>query len=163
MMERIREVTPEDSGRIADIYNEYVLHSVASFETEPVSVAEMATRIEKVASQYPYYVYEVDGEVVGFCYAHLWKERKAYGKTLETTIYLDPAAIGMGIGTAMMKKLIDECRRLGYASLIADITAENEASCALHRKLGFRQVSHFERVGFKLGRWLDVVDYELLL
>ena len=62
-----------------------------------------------------------------------------------------------------MERLIEECRREGYRALIACITEGNAASDALHLRLGFKQVSHFERVGLKFGRWLDVVDYELLL
>ena len=62
-----------------------------------------------------------------------------------------------------MEKLVDECRRRGFKALIACITGENEASIAFHRRLGFEQVSLFRSVGYKHGRWLDVVDMELLL
>lgn len=159
----IRPVRLEDAGAIADIYNEYVMHSVATFETEPLQEVEMRSRITDISADYPYFVYEADGEVVGYCYAHAWKKRAAYKYTLETTVYLSPLHTGKGIGKQLMTTLIEECRRSGYHALIACITEGNEVSNSLHTGLGFKQVSCFEKVGLKFGRWLDVVDYELLI
>ena len=159
----IRNVTPQDTAAITKIYNEYIAHTVISFETEPLSEAEMQQRIDRISTAFPYLVYEVDGEVSGYCYAHEWKERAAYRHTLETTVYLSPRHTGKGIGRALMQRLIAECRGRGCHALIACITANNEASKSLHAKLGFVQVSHFKSVGYKFGQWLDVVDYELLL
>ena len=80
----IRRVELKDTGDITEIYNEYVVNSIVTFETEAVSEAEMYVRISEISSHYPYFVYEVDGRVVGYCYAHAWKERAAYKYTLET-------------------------------------------------------------------------------
>lgn len=159
----IRKVCSTDAKEIAAIYNEYVRHSVITFETEPVTEAEMASRIASISSRYPFLVYEMEDKVVGYCYAHAWKERAAYRHTLETTVYLSPAVVGRGIGTLLMKNLIEECRLAEYRALIACITEGNSESMALQKKLGFKQVSCFEKVGFKFGRWLNVIDYELLL
>ena len=159
----IRSVGLNDAKAIADIYNEYVAHSVATFDTEPVSEEEMQARIAELSAGYPYLVYEADGEIAGYCYAHLWKTKAAYRNTLETTVYLSPRFRGRGIGKTLMQRLIEECRRAGFHALIACITEGNEASFALHRKLGFKQVSHFEEVGMKFNRKLDVYDYELIL
>lgn len=160
----LRPVRPDDAGAIARIYNEYVLHSVATFELNPVSEAEMLQRITAIAATYPYWVCEVRGEVAGYAYVHLWRERAAYAHTLESTVYVSDSFRGMGLGRRLMQQLIADCRALGYCEvLIACITRGNEASEGLHRCLGFEQVSCFKRVGFKFGQWLDVVDYELLL
>lgn len=159
----IREVKLQDAKAITEIYNEYVMHTVATFETEPLQEDVMCSRIAEISAHFPYFVYEINTEVVGYCYAHTWKEKDAYKYTLETTVYLSPAHTGKGIGKLLMQKLVEECRRQGYHALIACITAGNEASKSLHRGLGFKQVSHFEKVGLKFGRWLDVIDYELLL
>ncbi len=159
----IRKVTLQDAKAIADIYNQYVAHSVATFDTTPVREEDMQSRIAILSASYPYLVYEVDGEIAGYCYAHSWKEKAAYKYTLETTIYLNPNHQGKGIGRQLMQQLIDECRHGGYHALIACITEGNEASNTLHEKLGFKQVSRFEKVGRKFDRWLDVIDYELLL
>ena len=120
----IRNVTPQDTAAITKIYNEYIAHTVISFETEPLSEAEMQQRIDRISTAFPYLVYEVDGEVAGYCYAHEWKERAAYRHTLETTVYLSPRHTGKGIGRALMQRLIAECRGRGCHALIACITAE---------------------------------------
>lgn len=159
----IREVRPDDAAQIAGIYNHYILETTISFETQPLSAEDMRIRIEEISSYFPYFVAENNGKLTGYCYAHPWKERAAYCKTLETTIYLASEAKGRGLGTRLMTQLIKECRNRGYHALIACITAENEESCQFHERLGFKKVSHFEQVGQKFGRWLDVADYELIL
>ena len=159
----IRPATPADVPGITRIYNEYVLHSTASFETEPVTEQEMLRRMQAIVPALPYLVCEAGGELAGYCYAHPWKERAAYAHTLETTIYLSPTHTGQGLGRMLMERLMTECRALpGCHALIACITAENRASRTLHRRLGFQQVSHFQAVGRKFGRCLDVEDYEYL-
>lgn len=155
----------DDSPAIAAIYNPYVIGTTVSFETEPLSNEAMCRRIEAIAADHPYIVAEsaADGAVAGYCYVHPWKERPAYAGTMETTIYLHPHWQHRGLGAAMMRQLINECRRRGYRALIACITADNEASIRFHKQLGFSKVSHFSAVGHKFGMLLDVVDCELLL
>lgn len=159
----IRRVELRDAEAITAIYNEYIENGVATFETELLREEDMRSRIAGIATCFPYFVYEDAGKVIGYCYAHRWKERAAYRHTLETTVYLAPGYGRRGIGRALMERLVEECRKEGCHALIACITEGNTASEALHVRLGFRKVSHFEKVGLKFGRWLDVVDYELLL
>lgn len=159
----IRDVKLQDAQAITDIYNEYVLNSTITFETEPLSVETMESRIKTLSKDFPYFVYEEDGKILGYCYVHHWKERAAYRYTLETTVYLSAQAKGKGIGTILMKKLISTCKEGGYHSLIACITAGNEESYHLHDKLGFKQVAHYKEVGLKFDKWIDVVDFELIL
>lgn len=159
----IRKVCLQDAAAIAEIYNEYVMNTAITFETEPVSTEEMQTRIAAISGSYPYLAYETENEVAGYCYAHLWKSKAAYQYTLETTIYLSPRYTGKGIGQELLQHLTEECRKRGFHALIACITEGNEASFALYRKFGFQQVSHFHKVGMKFERWLDVFDYELIL
>ena len=120
----IRNVSLRDAKAIVDIYNEYVVNSVATFETEPLRVEEMEGRIAGISASYPYLVYVDQDEVVGYCYAHTWKEKAAYKYTLETTVYLSPRYKGKGIGRQLMERLIEECRAGGYHALIACITNE---------------------------------------
>ncbi len=159
----VRPVRLDDAERIASIYNKYVSATTITFETEPVTAEEMRGRINSISSSFPYFVYEYDGVVLGYCYAHLWKEREAYSKTLETTVYLAPEACHQGIGSRLMRHLIEDCRRRGYHALIACVTADNLPSLQFHHRLGFRQVSRFSEVGRKFDRWLDVIDLELVL
>ena len=95
-MNMIRNVSSRDAKAIVDIYNEYVVNSVATFETEPLRVEEMEGRIAGISASYPYLVYVDHDEVVGYCYAHAWKEKAAYKYTLETTVYLSPRYKGKG-------------------------------------------------------------------
>lgn len=159
----IRQVNLSDAKAITDIYNHYILNSVASFETEALSHETMEKRIIEISSNFPYYVCEIDGNIVGYCYAHPWKERVAYKYTLETTVYIAPNQTHKGIGKTLMETLINSCKEQKFHSIIACITGNNKASIALHEKLGFKKVSHFEQVGYKHNQILDVVDYQLLL
>ncbi len=160
---KIRPVILEDAGAIVDIYNYFITDTTVTFEVQPLTVEKMAERIREISARFPYFVYEEDGRVLGYCYAHLWKERAAYSKTLETTVYLHKDATHRGIGSLMVNHLVDLCREHGYHALIACITEGNEASVRMHEKLGFRQVSEYKEVGRKFDEWLGVVDLELLL
>ena len=159
----IRPVELSDSNAITEIYNHYILNSVASFETEALSIEMMRNRISEISVNFPYFVCEIDGDIAGYCYAHPWKERAAYRFTLETTVYISPQHLHEGIGRILMEGLINSCTERGFHALIACITGNNEASIALHKKIGFKKVSHFEKVGYKHNQILDVVDYQLLL
>lgn len=159
----IRYVTQRDIKRITEIYNDYIINTTISFEVKPLTEDEMRNRIESVLAHGPFLVWEEDGEIAGYCYAHPWKERAAYHNTLETTVYLAPQYFRRGIGTQLMRELINQCRVNNIKVLIACITANNEASIKMHEALGFKQVSYFSQVGEKFGQWLDVIDMQLTL
>lgn len=159
----IRKVKPDDAEAIAGIYNKYVLETAVSFEEDALSLDEMLRRIEAISAAHPYFVGEEDGKVVGYCYVHPWKERAAYRHTMEVTIYLADGAMGRGLGTQLMEHLLSACRQEDYHVLVACITADNEASLDFHKRFGFRQASFFPEVGWKLGKWHDVIDLELML
>lgn len=162
----IRHVNPDtDASAIANIYNYYVTYTTVSFETEPLTKEQMRVRIREISKTNPYLVAESNGKLVGFAYIHPWKERAAYCHTYENTIYLDHNNCGTGTGTRLMTSLINEIKSNypNVTNLIACITEENHGSCSFHSRLGFKQVSHFRQVGAKLGRKLDVVDYQLFM
>ncbi len=159
----MRPVTPADARAITEIYNHYISETTITFEVESVTVEEMEGRIKEISASFPYFVCEEEGRMLGYCYAHLWKQRAAYSNTLETTVYLHKNAIGRGIGSMMVRHLTELCREQGYHALIACITEGNEASVRMHERLGFRKVSEYKEVGRKFGRWLGVVDMELIL
>ena len=159
----IRKVCTYDAAEIAAIYNEYIERTTVTFETEPLTTEQMEHRIEKISRDFPYFVYTENGKIVGYAYAHKWRERAAYSGTLETTIYLDFNARHKGIGRFLMQNVINECKAQGFRVLIACITAENHESVNFHKKLGFVQASLFHNVGQKFNRLLDVIDMELQL
>ena len=159
----IRKVRAEDSLQIASIYNHYVKETTVTFEYEELSCSQMQDSINTISAYFPYFVYEENNKLLGYCYAHPWKERAAYAKTYEISIYLDKNVTGKNIGTKLLQKLIEECKKINCHALIACITAENEGSIRFHLRHGFKQVSSFKEVGYKFNRYLDVNDYELLL
>lgn len=160
---RIRAVEAGDAEAIARIYTHYVLNTVISFEEEAVPAPEMARRIEEVgAASLPWFVAERADEVVGYAYASKWKGRCAYRHSVESGLYVDPAATGRGIGTRLYETLLAALRERGVHAVIAGIALPNPASVALHEKCGFHKIAHFEEVGSKFGRWIDVGYWQLI-
>jgi phosphinothricin acetyltransferase len=106
----------------------------------------------------PYIVAEVDGQVVGYCYASSYRPRPAYRYTVEDSVYLAPKMGGRGLGTALLRALIARCESGPWRQMLAVIgDSGNEASIALHRRMGFQPTGTFKSVGFKFGRWVDSV------
>ncbi len=159
-----REATVADASAICDIYNHYVLGSTITFEEAAVSVEVMRGRIADLAAhRYPWLVCEVEGQVVGYAYASAWRTRPAYRYSVESTIYLTEGQCGRGLGAALYSDLIARARGLGYHRMMGGIALPNEASVTLHERLGFRKVAHFNEVGWKFERWIDVGYWELRL
>ncbi|HET7268123.1 MAG TPA: arsinothricin resistance N-acetyltransferase ArsN1 family B [Oleiagrimonas sp.] len=160
----IRTATAGDAVAVAAIYNTYIASSHATFETEAVDKAGMAARIARVGTaSLPWLVAVMDGTLVAYAYASPWKAREAYRHSVETSIYIDPAHVGKGIGVCLYADLLTALRERPLHAVIGGIALPNEASVALHERLGFRKVAHFEQVGHKLGRWIDVGYWQLVL
>lgn len=153
----IRPVTPSDAEQIASIYNHYIESSIATFETETIRAVDMVQRIEEtLEANLPYLVYEQNGQVLGYSYASKWKGRCAYRFSVESTVYLHPSAHGKGLGTLLYQALMANLTKQGFHVVIAGISLPNDASVALHEKLGMKKVAQFEEVGFKFDNWVDV-------
>jgi phosphinothricin acetyltransferase len=159
----IRMCTAADAAAVCAIYNPYVLETVVTFEEEPVCTAEMARRIGEVTARFPWLGAEEGGAIVGYAYATPWKVRAAYRHSVETTVYLAPGHAGRGVGTALYRELIELLRKAAVHAVIGGVALPNAASVALHEKLGFKKTAHFPEVGHKLGRWVDVAYWELIL
>ena len=159
----IRDVSKEDAGMLCSIYNHYVLHSIATFDLHPLSAGDMQQRIESICRDFPWLVFEQEGEILGYAHASRWKSRPAYHCTAEVTVYTAPGKGGQGIGERLYRHLITEMAGRGFHSLLAGIALPNPASIALHEKLGFEKAAHLKEVGWKSGRWIDVGYWELLL
>lgn len=158
----IRKAKREDAAAIAEIYNHYIQHSIATFELEPVSAEEMYERIEDVQLDHEWLVYE-DQIVLGYAYACRWKPRAAYDNTAEISVYLSHVAHGKGIGKKLYQEVITLMKEKDLHTLIGGISLPNEASQRLHESLGFEKVAHFSETGFKFGKWIDVGYWQLIL
>ena len=158
----IRKATPQDAVQIVKIYNHYVETSLVTFEEDLVSEQDFKKRIEEILAQYPYLVYELDGKIVGYAYAGIFRTRVAYRYSSESSVYVHKDYFKKGIASALYKVLLEEMKAMGLKSAIGGITLPNEGSVILHEKFGFKKVAHFERVGFKFEQWLDVGFWQLM-
>lgn len=152
----IRAAQASDAAAIAHLYRHYITTTTISFETEPPSADDITARIQKVTARHSWLVYESDGVLLGYAYTSTFRERPAYQATVESTIYLDRAAIGRGIGRALYQALLDEAALKGYREALGVIALPNDPSVRLHEKLGFVKVAHLEKIGRKFDRWIDI-------
>ncbi len=159
----VRSATTEDAARICEIYNHYILHSTITFEEQPVSPDEMKQRIAEVLTGLPWLVWVEDQVVQGFAYASKWKGRCAYRYSVESTAYLADGSTGRGIGTRLYEALFTALRQSKMHVVMGGIALPNDASIAMHEKLGFEKVAHFREVGCKFGKWIDVGYWQLFL
>jgi len=159
----IRKADIDDAIDIADIYNYYIATSHATFEVEPVDLAEMERRIDEcVAAGYPFLVAENDDdEIVGYAYGHEYRPRKAYSKSVEISVYVRPGHDGRNIGTELYTALFEVLRKGDFHAIIAGISLPNDTSIRLHEKFGMQKVAHFREVGRKFDRWFDVGFWQL--
>jgi L-amino acid N-acyltransferase YncA len=155
----IRDAAESDFSAIAAIYAHHVLSGLASFEEKPPTVEDLTERWRSILSHgLPYLVAESNGRLVGFSYAGPYRSRSAYRFTVEDSVYIARGHGGQGLGSALLVALIERCEAGPWRQMVAVIgDSDNLASIELHRKLGFRHVGTLERVGFKLGRWVDSV------
>lgn len=158
----VRPCFQQDLQYVQLIYAHHVLTGTGTFETEPPTLDEMSERWGKIVDRgWPYLVASPAADltrVLGFAYAAQFRDRAAYSKTFEVSIYTAPTSMGQGIGAQMLGHLLQTLRDDGVRQVLALIgDSRNAASIALHSKLGFRQVGAMTRVGEKFGRELDVV------
>ncbi|KRA62274.1 GCN5 family acetyltransferase [Caulobacter sp. Root656] len=155
----IRPSIDADVPAITAIYGWNVLNGLGTFEEVPPDAAEMGRRRAAfLAKGLPYLVAERNGVVVGYAYAGPFRLRAAYRYTVEDSVYVGPEAVGQGVGKALLAALIDACEALGLRQICAVIgDSGNAASIGLHAALGFERRGVFPAMGYKFGRWVDLV------
>jgi phosphinothricin acetyltransferase len=158
-----RSAEAEDAAAIARIYNQGIEERIATFETEPRTVEEIAAALAERGNTYPTVVAEREGKVVACAWASLYRSRACYAGIAEFSIYTDRTARGTGVGRMTLAALIKECERRGFWKLVSRIFPENEASRALCRSVGFREVGFYRRHGKLDGEWRDCVIVERLM
>ena len=155
----VRSSRDADVAAIAEIYSHYVRTALATFEIDPPSAEEIASRRAAVLSLgLPYLVAEVDGVVAAYAYASPYRPRPAYRFSVEDSIYVHPAYARKGLGRLLLGALIESCEAAGCRQMIAVIgDTANAPSIGLHEAFGFRHAGVLREVGFKFGRWVDTV------
>jgi phosphinothricin acetyltransferase len=156
---QVRPARSDEVPVMQDIYAYHVRHGLASFEEEPPSVDEMRRRFEDVRLRgLPWLAAEFGGLLAGYGYCAPYRARSAYRFSLEDSIYVRPGSEGRGVGSAILKVLIEHAAALGYRQLIAVIgDGAHAPSINLHASCGFLRVGTLRSVGFKFGRWVDTV------
>lgn len=157
----IRKARPEDAGHIAEIYNHYILYSCFTFEKKVIDGVEMSKRIHSNPNL-PWLVFDDNG-IKAYAYGSTWKKRAAYEKTVEVSIYLKHDCLDRGIGRQLYCDLLERLKLMDKHAIIAGIALPNDRSIQFHKKLGFKKVAHFEEVGYKFEKWVDVAYYQLFL
>ena len=152
----IRRAEFADATAITEIYNEAILTTTATFDTEPKSVDERTKWLQSHDERHPILVAVGDGGVVGWASLTCWSERRAYDDTAETSFYVHSTHRGRGVGRKLKEAIIEEARRLGYHTLIALVAEGSQESVHLNERAGFVHVGTLKEVGRKFDRLLDV-------
>lgn len=167
---RIREAAVEDAARLLEIYAYYVEKTAITFEYDVPSLKEFRGRIAHIKERYPYLVIERDGVIEGYAYAGVFKDRAAYDRSCEMTIYLDREAVGEGLGRKLYEALEEALKAQGILNLYACIGYPDEAdehldynSAQFHEHLGYRTVGTFHQCGYKFGRWYSMIWMEKMI
>ncbi len=155
--------TEPDVARLLPLYNHYVRTDTATFHTEEIDEATLRALLFPGYPRFSSWTVHSDDALAGYVILARYKPREAYDGSAEVTIYLDPAFVGKGLGTAAVTHAEAQARERGFHSLLAIICGENTASLRLFEKCGFVKCAHYHEVGKKFGRWLDVISLEKLL
>jgi L-amino acid N-acyltransferase YncA len=155
----VRPSMPADLDAICDIYALAVPQGTGTFELEAPDLAEMTRRrVDVLAKGLPWLVAEQGNRVLGYAYASHLRPRPAYRFSVEDSIYLHPEVLGRGVGRVLLSELLGRCQAVGARQMLAVIgDSANSSSIGVHRALGFEPCGTLRSVGWKFGRWLDVV------
>ena len=166
----VRTATAGDAASLLGIYSYYVENTAVTFEYEPPTLGEFRERILSALPKYPYLCVTRGDEIVGFAFAHAFRERPAYDYSVETTIYIRHDLRGKGCGRLVYTALEDELRRMGVTNMyacvgLADVEDEylTNASPRFHEKMGFNTVGVFRNCGYKFGRWYSMIWMEKII
>jgi phosphinothricin acetyltransferase len=156
---RVRPATLADLEAVQAIYGHHVLNGLGTFEEVPPPLDEIAQRHAAVRARgLPWLVAELEGQVKGYAYAGPFRPRAAYRYTVEDSVYVAPDAMGRGVGRALLEAVIARCEAMGLRQMVAVIgDSGNAGSIGLHRACGFELMMSAPAVGWKFGRWVDVV------
>lgn len=155
----IRFAVPADAEALLSVYAAYI-DTPVTFECRLPTVREFRERVLTTLEEYPYLVWEEDGRLLGYAYAHRYRAREAYQWGAELSVYVAPGAQRRGVGRALYEELMRLLAAQGVRTVYGCITLPNEKSVGLHRALGFTAAGVFRRAGYKNCAWHDVIWFE---
>ena len=156
----IRQAIESDMPQVLEIYNYYIKNSVVTFDIDPMGLGDWLEKFRWIQGMaLPFLVcVSGSGQILGFAYVAPWRQKAAFKRTVEDSIYLRPAALGKRLGTKLMQALLDAAKAAGVKEVVAVISDKGaESSIQLHERFGFTHQGHLGKVGFKFGRWLGTV------
>lgn len=158
----IRSAQPADINGITDIYNEAILSTDATFDTEPKSIAEQKQWYNAHGPRNPIMVAEENNHIIGWASLSEWSTRCAYSDTAEISLYIKSEYRNHGTGTLLMKAILEAGKKVGLHTVLSRITNGNSTSIHLHEKFGFKHIGTMKEVGIKQGKLLDVDIMQLI-
>ncbi len=163
-MVTVRNALDKDLPAMLEIYNEIILNTMAVWHEQPHTLAMREEWfLLKKQQGFPVLVAESNGLILGFCTIATFRPWSGFRFTVENSVYVRAESRGQGVAKLLLPPLIAAAKELQIHAMVAGIEATNEASIAVHEKLGFIEVAHFKEVGYKFGRWMDLKFLELIL
>ena len=166
----IRDVTINDAKELLNIYEYYILNTAITFEINVPTLAEFEDRIKNITEKYPYICIFDNNKILGYAYAHEYKPRDAYKYSCELSIYLDNSLKGHGFGKLLYNNIESRLKEMGIKNIYSCVTYVDKGdeyvtnnSVEFHKHLGFVEVGHFHKCGYKFDRWYDILWLEKIL
>ena len=161
-MLKIRPAELKDLPAITDIYNEAILHTTASFDTQTKTVDDQKPWFDKHGDKYPIVVAVESEKVIGWASMSQWSDRCAYAATAEASLYIKEGYRGEGVGRQLSIAILQAAREAGLHTAIVRIAGDNAVSIKLAKSLGFKHIGVMREVGNKFGKLLDVYLMQII-
>lgn len=170
-MIKIRKVNDNDLSRLVEIYDYYVKNTAITFDYETPTVEEFKLKVNTIKAKYPYLVIENNNKIVGYAYAYIFKDRRAYDHSCEVTIYIDNKCKKSGYGKLLYQALEEELEKIGITNLYAcigyPVDKDDEYlttnSADFHSHMGYTTVGRFHKCGYKFNKWYDMIFMEKII
>ena len=156
----IRPATPDDAAAIAEIWNQIIRDTAATFTTAEKAVTDL---VQAMQTGQPFFVAEADQQIIGFATYFAFRGGPGYAHTKEHTIQLAPQARGKGVGRGLMDAVESHARDAGVHTIWAGVSGENPDGRAFHAALGYEEIATLPEVGRKFNRWMDLILMRKLL
>ncbi|HEY1047224.1 MAG TPA: GNAT family N-acetyltransferase [Bacteroidia bacterium] len=160
----IRRVKEKDTSQVLEILKPYILETAITFEIEAPTSSSFKERVLNIDSKYPFLIIEdASSEILAYAYANEFRTKAAYAWSLESTVYVKSGHHGKGLGKIIYQTLFELLKLQGFYNVYAGVALPNDASVALHRGIGFKDLGTFENIGYKFNQWHSTQWFQMRL